>query len=135
MGFAFACFSLWGLCTISYGTELPDVDKCRNGIEAPDSDSPDILGWCLIIDPARGNCLSCHHVATEKWPGNLAAAGNIGPILDRPPRRLNQRAELVQFLHDATELYPDTSMPPFGKHLILNERELNLIATFLLQTR
>lgn len=72
-----------------------------------------------------GNCLACHAIADGDSPGN------IGPELKALPRRFKDKDQLRQFIWDARQFNPNTSMPPFGKNKILSEEEINQVVDYL----
>lgn len=82
-------------------------------------------GRNLAFDRGKGNCLSCHAIAGGDLPGT------IGPPLADMKARFPKRADLVSILHDETQRNPRTIMPPFGRNLILTEKEIEEIADFL----
>ena len=83
-------------------------------------------GRLLAFDRSKGNCLACHAMAG----GELA--GNFGPPLMMMKVRYPDRATLRSQVWDATERVPNTTMPPFGRHRILTEEEIDLVVDFLL---
>jgi len=88
-------------------------------------------GWCTVIIRKKGNCLACHDVVTKKWPADLPASGNVGPPLVSMKARFPDNAKLRAQIWDATAANPYTAMPPFGRHKILSESEIDNIVTFL----
>ena len=40
--------------------------------------------------------------------------------------------EIIDILYDAADKYPDTGMPPYGRHLILDTEELEMVIDFLM---
>ncbi len=73
----------------------------------------------------KGNCLACHAIADGEDPGN------IGPALQGIRKRFTDKTQLRQQIWDATQFNPETSMPPFGKNQILNDREIDAIVDYL----
>jgi sulfur-oxidizing protein SoxX len=45
--------------------------------------------------------------------------------------RFPDKAELREQIWDATVKNPNTIMPPFGKHRILSEKEIDLVTAFI----
>ena len=72
-----------------------------------------------------GNCLACHAISGGESPGNM------GPPLVGMKARFPNRADLRGRLYDPTELNPLSAMPPFGKHGILTEAEIEKVIDFL----
>ena len=83
-------------------------------------------GRQLAFDRKKGNCLACHQIQG----GSLA--GNIGPPLVAMSSRLSKE-ELRSQLVDSTDRDPNTMMPPFGKHNILTDEEIDKIVEFVYQ--
>ena len=73
----------------------------------------------------QGNCLACHAIEGGESPGN------IGPPLLAMKARFPERAKLKAQLWDPTVANPDSPMPPFGKHAILSEDELEKVVDFI----
>ncbi|MGD8421866.1 MAG: sulfur oxidation c-type cytochrome SoxX, partial [Gammaproteobacteria bacterium] len=67
----------------------------------------------------------CHMIPGGSLPGN------IGPPLVAIKARFPDKAELREQIWDATVKNPNTIMPPFGKHRILTEKEIDLVTAFI----
>jgi sulfur-oxidizing protein SoxX len=87
-------------------------------------------GQLLAHDVYKGNCLGCHQI-----PGDPAAVSlaNIGPPLTHMRERFPDRVVLRRQIWDSTARNPETVMPPFGKHKILSDGEIDLIVDYLYQ--
>jgi L-cysteine S-thiosulfotransferase len=85
-------------------------------------------GRQLAHDFEKGNCLACHSAPTDKRAVTLA---NIAPPLLMMRERFPDRQALRAQIWDPTRINPNTIMPPFGKHQILSEREIDLIVDYL----
>ncbi len=87
----------------------------------------DILsrGKEIAFDSARGNCLACHQIEDGESPGDL------GPPLVAIKARFPNKQVLRQHLWDPMENNPGTRMPPFGRHRILSEGELNMLVEYI----
>jgi sulfur-oxidizing protein SoxX len=79
----------------------------------------------LAFDRKKGNCLACHMIASGDLPGN------IGPPLVAMAQRYPDKAKLRAQIWDATVANPHSSMPPFGRNLILSEKEIDLVTEFI----
>ncbi|ORU89791.1 MAG: sulfur oxidation c-type cytochrome SoxX [Cycloclasticus sp. symbiont of Poecilosclerida sp. M] len=79
----------------------------------------------IAFDRKKGNCLACHAMDDGDMPGN------IGPPLVAMTARFPDRAILKAQIFDATKRNPISIMPPFGKHEILNDAELEKIIDYL----
>lgn len=82
-------------------------------------------GRTVAFDRGKGNCLSCHDIRG----GDLA--GTIGPPLNDMKARFPNRDELIGIVTDETRRNPLTVMPPFGRNLILTDKEISAIVDFL----
>ena len=82
-------------------------------------------GKAVAFDRKLGNCLACHAMDD----GDLA--GNIGPPLVSMKLRFPDKAKLRAQIWDAQVANADTRMPPFGKHKILSEKEIDAIVEYL----
>ena len=76
-------------------------------------------------DRKRGNCLACHAMADGTLPGN------IGPPLVAMKARFPDKAVLRTQIWDATKKNPNSMMPPFGRHGILTEEEIDNIVEYV----
>lgn len=82
-------------------------------------------GRQLAFDRKKGNCLSCHMIPGAEEPGNIAVA------LLAMKSRFPDRDALRRNVWDQTEFRPHAMMPPFGKHGILSEDEIDKIVDYL----
>lgn len=82
-------------------------------------------GRNIAFDRNKGNCLACHIIAGGESPGN------IGPELSNMKQRYPEISLLRKRIWDETEFNPVTVMPPFGKHHILTENEIDKVIEFL----
>jgi sulfur-oxidizing protein SoxX len=80
----------------------------------------------LAFARPKGNCLACHVIEG----GELA--GNYGPPLLMMKQRYPDREVLRARIWDATAMAPTTRMPPFGRHRILTEEEIDLVVDYVL---
>ena len=79
----------------------------------------------LLFSSLRGNCIACHKIEGGESPGN------IGPALENMDNRFPNKADLRAQIWDASKRNPSTVMPPFGRHEILTEKEIDLIVDYL----
>ena len=82
-------------------------------------------GRSIAFNRNAGNCLSCHFVVDAELPGNL------GPPLIQMQARFPDRAVLRAQIWNAASQNPDTIMPPYGKHNILTESEVDLVVDYI----
>jgi sulfur-oxidizing protein SoxX len=96
---------------------------------APEALAQKDQGLELFIRPDKGYCIACHAVPTSAGP---ATRSNVGPALTGSRMRELGSAALHDMLRDPTRASPDTVMPPFGRHRILEEREIDRVTEYLL---
>ena len=82
-------------------------------------------GKAIAFERGRGNCLACHAIVG----GELM--GNYGPPLLLMKVRYPDRADLRSQIWDASIKEPLTRMPPYGRHRILSEEEIDLVVDFI----
>lgn len=108
--------------------QLPDEKGCK----ANKPKDAETQGWCVAINRRKGNCLACHAVTTKKqWPSKLPPGGNIAPPLVAMKSRFPDKAKLRAQVWDATIANKHSVMPPFGKHKLLSEKEIDLVVEWL----
>jgi len=81
-------------------------------------------GKAIAFDNKKGNCLACHFIEGGELPGN------IGPALASMKDRFN-KAKLRAQIFDASKSNPNTIMPPFGRHAILTDEEIDQVTEFI----
>ena len=89
-------------------------------------------GWCAAINRRQGNCLGCHTIALDPWPQGFPPGGNVAPPLVAMKQRYPDPDKLRSQIYDATALNPHSRMPPFGKHGILSDEQIDAIVAFLM---
>jgi sulfur-oxidizing protein SoxX len=82
-------------------------------------------GKRLTMERSKGNCLACHVIEDGQLPGN------VGPPLQGMKQRFPDRGALRQQVCDATVRNPYSRMPPFCRHGILTNEEVELIVDYL----
>lgn len=82
-------------------------------------------GKKLAFDRKKGNCLACHQIEGGDLPGN------IGPALVAMKARFPDKSVLRAQIWDATAKNPNTMMPPFGRHEIMTEAEIDKVVEFI----
>ncbi len=82
-------------------------------------------GKKIAFHRKKGNCLACHAIEGGNLPGN------IGPPLVNMKERFPDKALLRSQIADATKNNPNTIMPPFGRHAILSDAELDKVVEFI----
>lgn len=107
---------------------LPNEGDCRK-VENP---SEAVKGWCVAITRRKGNCLACHTMVVNPWPEGLPPGGNIAPPLVAMKQRYPERDKLRQQIANPHASNPDSVMPPFGRHKLLSDQEIDQVVEFLL---
>lgn len=82
-------------------------------------------GKKIAFDRKKGNCLACHMIAGGSLPGD------IGPPLVAMKARFPNKATLRAQIWNASASNPNTIMPPFGRHQILSDSEIDKITDFI----
>lgn len=103
---------------------------CHGGLAAAGpgmSADPDAIdrGRAIALDRALGNCVSCHLISGAR------VAGNVGPPLNGLRARFADRETLRAQIDDPTRSNPDTVMPPYGRHRLLSDTEIDQLVEFL----
>ena len=79
----------------------------------------------VAFDRKKGNCLACHAMDDGSLPGN------IGPPLVSMKLRFPDKDVLRAQIWDATVRNPNSIMPPFGRHKMLSEDEIDWITDYV----
>lgn len=93
--------------------------------DAPAAASAAELGKAVAEDRVKGNCFACHD-----YPGAVLP-GNVGPKLINMKARFPDREKLRAQISDATKANPNTIMPPFGRHRMLTEKEIDAVVEWV----
>jgi sulfur-oxidizing protein SoxX len=97
-----------------------------HAVEIPEA----AAGREIAHDVYKGNCLACHRIPGDPKAVTMA---NIGPPIVQMRERFPDRAELRRQIWDPTLRNPQSVMPPFGKHQVLTEREIDLVLDYIYQ--
>jgi sulfur-oxidizing protein SoxX len=87
-----------------------------------------IDGRKLFLDTHKGGCAACHPVPGDP---SITVRARIGPDLAGIKARYPDRAQLRAVIWDLSGRLPGTIMPPYGKHRILTETEIDAIVRYL----
>ncbi len=83
-------------------------------------------GKKLAFSRSKGNCLACHMIKGGSLPGN------IGPALIAMKLRYPDKQKLRDKIWGKPELEVKYSMmPPFGRHAILSEDQIDKIVEYI----
>jgi sulfur-oxidizing protein SoxX len=103
---------LFGCVTLLAGMSIASADAIADGKK-------------VAFDRKKGNCIACHMMDDGALPGN------IGPPLIAMKARFPDKAALRAQIWDPTAANPNTIMPPFGKHQVLTEKEVDLVTEYI----
>jgi sulfur-oxidizing protein SoxX len=79
----------------------------------------------MAFDRKKGNCLACHMIAGGEMPGLVA------PPLMMMKQRFPDREVLKEQIWDATIRNPESVMPPYGRHGVFTEEELERVVDYI----
>ncbi len=82
-------------------------------------------GKALAFDRKKGNCPVCHAMGTGE------SLGRLGPPLIAMRERYADKSKLRAQIWDASKRNLTTSMPPFGRHRILTEDEIDKVTEYI----
>lgn len=88
-------------------------------------------GRALFIEERKGNCVACHKTPTDS---SLKSPSGIGPALESIKPKYPAPADRLRLrdaIRDSSKTNPATIMPPYGKHRILTEAEIDAIVAYL----
>jgi L-cysteine S-thiosulfotransferase len=95
----------------------------------PGASARDASALDLYVQPEKGHCIACHQLPPGAGP---ATRSDLGPPLTGERMRALGKPGLRAVLEDPTAANPQTPMPPYGRHLILDAREIDRLVEFLL---
>ncbi len=104
------------ICTL---LEIPVTAQAANTANRLDA------GREIAFNSSRGNCLACHVIPGGESPGN------IGPPLIAMKSRFSNREMIRKKIWEPDSVNPGTSMPLFGKNLILTSSEIDQLVDFI----
>lgn len=78
-----------------------------------------------IAFSARGNCLNCHALPGDDWPGTF------GSSLVGYGRHGYRDADVYQQIFDARIINPYSVMPPYGTFGLLSEQDIRDLVAYL----
>ena len=94
----------------------------------PAAPAPLPTGAELFARADKGDCLACHQVPGGAGPATHA---DLGPALEGRRMRELGRDALRALLYDPMRANPDTVMPPYGRHRILDRAEIDRVVEYL----
>ena len=88
----------------------------------------DTSGKEIAFDRSKGNCLACHGFPAVP---DALQTGNSGPPIIAMQARFPDKDILRAKIWDATASSSTSFMPPFGKHQVLSEEEIDKVVDFV----
>ena len=82
----------------------------------------------LFVQRDKGHCIACHQLPEG---AGLASHADLGPRLEGARMRALGRARLREILEDPMKSNPETLMPPYGRHRLLDRAEIERLVEFL----
>ncbi len=98
-----------------------------SGVQAAEP-AKEETGKDIAYNRSKGNCLACHGMPSQP---DAVSPGLYGPPLIAMSARYPDKAKLRAQIWDATATNPASSMPPFGKHKVLTEQEIDKVTDFI----
>lgn len=95
------------------------------GLPLVSTADPVAAGRAIAFAPDKGSCVSCHAIAGAEQ------AGDVGPALAGMQHRFPDPAVLRARIRDARDFNPDTLLPPYGRHRLLKDEEIEALVQFL----
>ncbi len=112
-----AAASAVAMMLVTAGVVVPGAAQAQEDLAAK--------GKKIAENRKKGNCVACHQYKGAVSPGNA------GPPLVAMKARYPDKAKLRAQIWDATAKNPATIMPPFGKHEILTEDEIDAVVEWV----
>ena len=82
----------------------------------------------LFTRTDKGGCSACHQLPAGIGP---ATRSDVGPRLEGARMRALGKAGVREVLVDPMRANPDTVMPPYGRHRLLEAGEIERLVEFL----
>jgi sulfur-oxidizing protein SoxX len=82
----------------------------------------------VFVRADKGYCIACHQLPEGIGPATRA---DLGPRLEGARMRALGKAAVRDLIADPMRANPDTVMPPFGRHRILEPTEIDRLVEFL----
>ncbi|HUP31312.1 MAG TPA: c-type cytochrome [Usitatibacter sp.] len=82
----------------------------------------------LFTRADKGGCLACHQLPDNVGP---ATRSDVGPRLAGDRMRALGKAGIREVLADPLRANPNTVMPPYGRHRLLEPDEIERLVEFL----
>jgi sulfur oxidation c-type cytochrome SoxX len=110
--------------TLSYQDRTPTPKPRRAKLDPPLNGDPGRgRGIAFAVD--RGNCITCHHLPGDEWPGSL------GPAMAQYGSQGKTDAWTYQQVYDPRVHNPASVMPPFGTFGLLTDQDIRDLVAYL----
>lgn len=110
--------------TLSHADKRPTPEPRKASLEGSLNGDP-ARGREISFEPRRGNCVACHHLPGDEWPGSV---GNF--LLQY--RKYGYNAEQIyQQIFDPRLYNPNSVMPAYGTFGILSDQEIRDLVAYL----
>lgn len=110
--------------TLSQQDKRPAPAPRKVGLEGPLNGDP-ARGREIAFNARRGNCVACHHLPGDNWPGS------VGNFLLQYRKYGYNADQIYQQIFDARIFNPNSVMPPFGTFGILSDQDIRDLVAFL----
>lgn len=84
-----------------------------------------VRGRAIAMNARRGNCVTCHEIPGEEWPGTF------GRKLNHYKQLRMSDADIYQQIYDVRITAPRAVMPPFGALGILSDQDIRDVVAYL----
>ena len=81
-----------------------------------------------FVQADKGHCIACHQLPEGHGPASRA---DLGPRLEGSRMRALGREGLRRAIADPVRANPETLMPPYGRHKILEAGEIEALVEYL----
>ncbi len=95
---------------------------------APCARSQELSVQALFTRADKGHCIACHQLPAGASPQGRS---DLGPALTGARMRELGKPALRAMLDDPLAKFPESMMPPYGRHRILEAGEIDLLVEFL----
>ena len=82
----------------------------------------------LFVARDKGHCIACHQLPAGVGPPSTS---DLGPRLEGTRMRALGKAGIRAAIVDPTAANPGSVMPPFGRHRILDAKQVDQLVEFL----
>jgi sulfur-oxidizing protein SoxX len=83
----------------------------------------------LFVRADKGYCIACHQLSSGAGPETRA---DLGPRLEGARMRSLGKRGVRDIIVDPMRANPDTVMPPFGRHRLLEPAEIDRLVDYLI---